>query len=90
MKKKIAVTLEAVYAGPGEQQWAGEEHTENAERGPAKSTPAEGAAAPLARPPAGEWGSVTLGRGEVGAMESNLVFMIWCVLAWQVFPALWW
>ncbi len=90
MKTKIAVTLEAVYAGLGEQQWAGKEHTGNAERGPAKSTPAEGAAAPPARPPAGEWGSMILGRGEVGAMESNLVFMIWCVLAWQVFPALGW
>ncbi len=31
-----------------------------------------------------------MGRDEIGAMESNLVFVSWCVLAWQVFPALWW
>ncbi len=70
-KKSLAVTLEAVYAGPGERQEEGEEHAENAER---TSAEAEAAAAPPARSPDGEWGSVTLARGEFGAIESNLVF----------------
>ena len=62
------MTLEAVYAGLGERHEEGEEHAESP---PAE---AEAAAAPPAPSPDGEWGSVTLARGEFTAIESNLVF----------------
>ena len=72
---QIAVMLEAVHAGLGARTWAGKEHTVKTERSPAKTTPAKGGDAPAAYPPGGEWGAMTLGRDEVGAMESNLVFV---------------